>query len=98
VHTTYARAGLAPRAAPRGSASFDRRRASGFFPLSHGARATRQVSVQATQRTLTEHASDKDAYAAKYAELKARNVRELDRFLMIAAKILTGAPRQRAFL
>jgi hypothetical protein len=47
--------------------------------------------VQATQRTLTEHAADKDAYASKYAELKARNVRELDRFLMIAAKILTGA-------
>jgi hypothetical protein len=49
------------------------------------------VSVQATQRTLSEHAPDPEAYAAKYAELKAKNVRELDRFLMVAAKVLTGA-------
>ena len=47
--------------------------------------------MQTTQRTLSEHAPDPEAYAAKYAELKAKNVRELDRFLMVAAKILTGA-------
>jgi hypothetical protein len=55
------------------------------------------VSVQSTQRTLTEHAANPEAFAAKYAELKARNVKELDRFLMTAAKVLTGAPlRPRA--
>ena len=47
--------------------------------------------MQTTQRTLSEHAPDPEAYAAKYAELKGKNVRELDRFLMVAAKILTGA-------
>jgi len=57
-----------------------------------------QVSVQATQRTLAEHAPDPDAYAAKYAELKAKNVRELDRFLMVAAKVLTGARPESALL
>jgi hypothetical protein len=58
-------------------------------------RRARQVSVQATQRTLSEHAPDREAYAAKYAQLKGHNVRELDRFLMIAAKVLTGALRGR---
>jgi hypothetical protein len=34
------------------------------------------------QRTLrAEHAPDTDAYAAKYAELKEANVKEVDRYL-----------------
>ena len=51
-----------------------------------------QVSVQATQRTLSESAADPAAYAAKYESLKAQNVKELDRLLMIGAKVLAGAP------
>ena len=35
-----------------------------------------------------EHAPDTDAYAAKYAELKEANVKEVDRYLTVIGKIV----------
>ena len=47
-----------------------------------------KVAVQQTQKTLTENAPDKRAFASEYARLKAMNVRELDKYLNVVAKIV----------
>ena len=47
-----------------------------------------KVATQQTQRALNEHAPDKEAFTAKYLALKEANVREVDKYLTVVAKIV----------
>ena len=60
-----------------------------FFPA--------QSAALATQRALEEHAPDAAAFTSRYAALLASRVRELDRFLMFAARV-AGDPSLSALL
>ena len=47
-----------------------------------------KVAQQQSQRLLTERAPDPEAFAAQYSRLKALDVREVDKYLAVVAKIV----------
>ncbi|KAK3258734.1 hypothetical protein CYMTET_32236 [Cymbomonas tetramitiformis] len=50
-----------------------------------------KVSIQQTQRVMQEHAPDKEKFVAKYDAIKHAGVKEVDRYLMVVARIVGDA-------